>query len=113
VSKVWAFWDAVIDTRAAALSDPSGEVLTQVPSRFGNLSNLISASFSRCRRSVLGLDPPSRRDLPEIIEDRSERGLALVGGQLASDGWRQAIGAPTLADTIRDARRHASPRTTR
>jgi DNA replication protein DnaC len=43
-----------------------------------------------------------RRDLLEVIEDRSERASTLIASQLPTDAWHQAIGEPTLADAIRD-----------
>lgn len=43
-----------------------------------------------------------RRDLVEVIEDRSERGSTLVASQLATDDWHASIGDPNLADSICD-----------
>jgi DNA replication protein DnaC len=56
------------------------------------------------------LTDAERRDLLEVIEDRSERGSTLVAGQLAIDGWHQAIGEPTLADAICDRLLHHAHR---
>ena len=56
------------------------------------------------------LKDAERRDLLEVIEDRSERGSTLVAGQLAIDGWHQAIGEPTLADAICDRLLHHAHR---
>jgi len=56
------------------------------------------------------LTDAERRDLLEVIEDRSERGSTLVAGQLAIDAWHQAIGEPTLADAICDRLLHHAHR---
>lgn len=56
------------------------------------------------------LTDAERRDLLEVIEDRSERGATLVAGQLAIDAWHQAIGEPTLADAICDRLLHHAHR---
>ncbi len=56
------------------------------------------------------LTDAERRDLLEVMEDRSERGSTLVAGQLAIDGWHQAIGEPTLADAICDRLLHHAHR---
>jgi DNA replication protein DnaC len=56
------------------------------------------------------LSDAERRDLLEVIEDRSERGSTLVAGQLAIDAWHQAIGEPTLADAVCDRLLHHAHR---
>jgi DNA replication protein DnaC len=43
-----------------------------------------------------------RRDLVEVIEDRSERASTLVASQLATKDWHASIGDPNLADAICD-----------
>jgi DNA replication protein DnaC len=43
-----------------------------------------------------------RRDLLEILEDRSGLRSTLVAGQLPVDRWHDLIGDPTLADAILD-----------
>jgi DNA replication protein DnaC len=43
-----------------------------------------------------------RRDLVEVIEDRSERASTLIAGQLPPKNWHASIGDPNLADTICD-----------
>ena len=40
-----------------------------------------------------------RRDLVEVIEDRSERASTLVASQLPAKDWHDSIGDPHLADT--------------
>jgi DNA replication protein DnaC len=48
------------------------------------------------------LSDPERRDLVEIIEDRSERASTLVASQLPASDWHASIGDPNLADAICD-----------
>jgi DNA replication protein DnaC len=43
-----------------------------------------------------------RRDLAEVIEDRSERASTLVASQLEAEDWHASIGDPNLADAICD-----------
>jgi len=43
-----------------------------------------------------------RRDLLEILEDRSGKRSTLVTSQLPVDHWHESIGDPTLADAILD-----------
>jgi DNA replication protein DnaC len=43
-----------------------------------------------------------RRDLAEIIEDRSERASTLIASQLPPKDWHASIGDPNLADAICD-----------
>jgi DNA replication protein DnaC len=43
-----------------------------------------------------------RRDLVEVIEDRSECASTLVASQLATEDWHASIGDPNLADAICD-----------
>lgn len=43
-----------------------------------------------------------RRDLVEVIEDRSERASTLVASQLPVQDWHASIGDPNLADAICD-----------
>jgi DNA replication protein DnaC len=48
------------------------------------------------------LKDAERRDLLEVIEDRTERRSTLIAGQLPVASWHEAIGDPTLADAICD-----------
>lgn len=48
------------------------------------------------------LRDPERRDLVEVIEDRSERTSTLVASQLPATDWHASIGDPNLADAICD-----------
>ena len=48
------------------------------------------------------LRDPERRDLVEVIEDRSERASTLVASQLPIQDWHASIGDPNLADAICD-----------
>ena len=43
-----------------------------------------------------------RRDLIEVIEDRSERTSTLIASQLPAKNWHAVIGDPNLADSICD-----------
>jgi DNA replication protein DnaC len=51
-----------------------------------------------------------RRDLLEVIEDRSERGSTLVASQLPAKDWHASIGDPNLADGICDRLLHNAHR---
>ena len=51
-----------------------------------------------------------RRDLVEVIEDRSERASTLIASQLASKDWHGSIGDPNLADAICDRLLHNAHR---
>jgi DNA replication protein DnaC len=51
-----------------------------------------------------------RRDLVEIIEDRSERASTLIASQLPSKDWHASIGDPNLADAICDRLLHNAHR---
>jgi DNA replication protein DnaC len=51
-----------------------------------------------------------RRDLIEVIEDRSERASTLILSQLPSKNWHAAIGDPNLADSICDRLLHNAHR---
>jgi DNA replication protein DnaC len=46
------------------------------------------------------LRDPERRDLVEVLEDRSERVSTLIASQLPIQNWHAAIGDPNLADAI-------------
>lgn len=49
-----------------------------------------------------------RRDILEVIEDRNERASTLIASQLPVSAWHEALGEPTLADSICDRLVHAS-----
>lgn len=51
-----------------------------------------------------------RRDIIEVIEDRSERASTLVGSQLPAKEWHAVIGDPNLADSICDRLLHNAHR---
>jgi len=51
-----------------------------------------------------------RRDLIEVIEDRSERASTLIASQLPSKNWHAVIGDPNLADSICDRLLHNAHR---
>jgi DNA replication protein DnaC len=54
------------------------------------------------------LKDQERRDLLEILEDRSERASTLVTSQLSSKNWHEVIGEATLADAICDRLIHGA-----
>jgi DNA replication protein DnaC len=51
-----------------------------------------------------------RRDLIEVIEDRSERASTLIASQLLAKNWHAVIGDPNLADSICDRLLHNAHR---
>jgi DNA replication protein DnaC len=51
-----------------------------------------------------------RRDIIEVIEDRSEQASTLVASQLPSKEWHAVIGDPNLADSICDRLLHNAHR---
>jgi DNA replication protein DnaC len=56
------------------------------------------------------LRDPERRDLVEVIEDRSERSSTLIASQLSAKDWHAGIGDPNLADAICDRLLHNAHR---
>ena len=61
----------------------------------------------------LGLAPlteTERRDLLEVIEDRTESTSTLITSQLPTDRWHDHIGDPTIADAIMDRLIHNAHR---
>lgn len=51
-----------------------------------------------------------RRDLIEVVEDRSERASTLIASQLPAKDWHAVIGDPNLADAICDRLLHNAHR---
>ncbi len=51
-----------------------------------------------------------RRDIIEVIEDRSERASTLIASQLVAKEWHAVIGDPNLADSICDRLLHNAHR---
>jgi DNA replication protein DnaC len=51
-----------------------------------------------------------RRDLIEVVEDRSERASTLIASQLPAKDWHSVIGDPNLADAICDRLLHNAHR---
>lgn len=49
-----------------------------------------------------------RRDILEILEDRSESHSTIVTSQLPTDKWYECLGEPTVADAIMDRLIHRS-----
>jgi DNA replication protein DnaC len=58
------------------------------------------------------LTDAERRDLLEVIEDRSERAATLIASQLPPTAWHAAIGEPSVADAICDRLIHRAHRLT-
>ena len=61
---------------------------------------------------LASLSDSERRDLLEVIEDRSERGSTLIASQLPPSAWHGAIGEPSVADAICDRLIHHAHRLT-
>ena len=51
-----------------------------------------------------------RRDLLEVVEDRHERASTLITSQLPIKAWHDALGEPTIADSICDRLIHGAHR---
>ena len=54
------------------------------------------------------LSGPQRHDVLEVLEDRTERASTLLTTQLPIKAWHEAIGDPTLADSICDRLIHTA-----
>jgi DNA replication protein DnaC len=61
---------------------------------------------------LASLSEAERRDLMEVIEDRSERRSTLIASQLPPTAWHAAIGEPSVADAICDRVLHQAHRLT-
>ena len=61
---------------------------------------------------LASLTDAERRDLLEVIEDRSERASTLIASQLPPTAWHAAIGDPSVADAICDRLIHRAHRLT-
>jgi DNA replication protein DnaC len=59
---------------------------------------------------ITPLRDSERRDLVEVVEDRSERTSTLIASQLAVKNWHASIGDPNLADSICDRLLHNAHR---
>lgn len=53
---------------------------------------------------------PERRDILEVVEDRHERTSTLITSQLPVKAWHDALGEPTIADSICDRLIHGAHR---
>ena len=58
------------------------------------------------------LTDAERRDLLEVIEDRTERTSTLIATQLPPTAWHAAIGDPSVADAICDRLVHRAHKLT-
>jgi DNA replication protein DnaC len=56
------------------------------------------------------LNAEQRRDLPEIVDDRCDRGSLLITSQVPVNRWHEVIGDPTLGDAILDRIVHRAHR---
>jgi DNA replication protein DnaC len=56
------------------------------------------------------LNAEQRRDLPEIVEDRYEKGSLLVTSQIPVSHWHELIADPTIGDAILDRVVHRAHR---
>ena len=70
-----------------------------------------SATYVRAPRLLHDL-AAERRDLLEVLEDRSERTSTLIASQLPPTAWHAAIGEPSVADAICDRLIHHAHRLT-
>jgi DNA replication protein DnaC len=61
---------------------------------------------------LASLTDGERRDLLEVIEDRTERRSTLIASQLPPTAWHAAIGEPSVADAICDRLIHRAHRLT-
>jgi len=61
---------------------------------------------------LAALTEAERRDLLEVIEDRSERVSTLIASQLPPTAWHAAIGEPSVADAICDRLIHRAHKLT-
>jgi DNA replication protein DnaC len=79
----------------------------------GSYTRLL-AKLAKTARLVLddwGLAPLTglqRHDVLEVLEDRTERASTLITTQLPIKAWHEAIGDPTLADSICDRLVHTA-----
>jgi DNA replication protein DnaC len=53
-----------------------------------------------------------RRDLLEVLEDRSEGASTLIASQLPPTAWHAAISEPSVADAVYDRVNHRAHRLT-
>jgi DNA replication protein DnaC len=61
---------------------------------------------------LASLTETERRDLLEVLEDRSERASTLIASQLPPTAWHAAIGEPSVADAICDRLIHRAHKLT-
>jgi DNA replication protein DnaC len=59
---------------------------------------------------IVGMHPPIRRDLLEILDDRHGRASTIVTSQIPVEHWHDVIGDPTLGDAIMDRLVHNAHR---
>ena len=96
--------------RGCSTSSRSVAATDRMPGSWRNTPSSISS------RSMIGCSAPltdaERRDLLEVIEDRSERASTLIASQLPPTAWHAAIGEPSVADAICDRLIHQAHRLT-
>ncbi len=76
---------------------------TRVLARLAKMDLLAIADWG-----LAPLTAPERRDLLEILEDRTERAATLITSQVPVKAWHDLIGEPTLADAICDRLIHTA-----
>jgi DNA replication protein DnaC len=84
----------LFDMMKAARGDGSAPRLIE---RLGKIQLLILDDFG-----LYPMDGDQRRDLMELVEERSQRRSTIVTSQLEVKEWHQAFGDPTLADAVLD-----------
>jgi DNA replication protein DnaC len=75
------------------------------------LAHSAREKVAQINREFTGLAPltaAERRDLLEILEDRTERVSTLITSQVPVKGWHDLIGEPTHADAICDRLIHTA-----
>jgi DNA replication protein DnaC len=75
----------------------------RVLSRLANIDVLILDDWL-----LVPFKDSERRDLLEVIEDRHERRATLITSQLPVKAWHDALGEPTIADSICDRLIHGA-----
>lgn len=89
-----------------------GSIRTPFDGRYGRLLKTIG----RVQLLILDdwglsvLNPPERRDLLEILDDRHGRASTIVTSQIPVELWHDIIGDPTLDDAILDRLVHNAHR---
>ena len=103
---------AVLETGIKVIDLLAPLALARGDGRYGRLLK----TFSRVQLLILDdgglsvLNPPERRDLLEILDDRHGRASTIVTSQIPVEHWHEIIGDPTLGDAILDRLVHNAHR---